>query len=153
MEVVLALAILVGAMVVIGELARAGMRHAQMARDLTCAELICESKMAEVLSGSTTPTSIGSTPADTDATGEPSPQNEQWRYSIDVEDAPAQTQGLLAVTVTVTQDPHGREQPPEVSLTRWMVDPNYSAANSTSSPDSSSGSGSSSSSSTPGTGS
>jgi uncharacterized membrane protein YgcG len=144
MEVVLALTILVGAMVVIGELARAGMHHAQTARDLTRAELICETKMAEIVSTVTSPTSVDSTPADTDSTGQQIPMDQQWMYSVDVEEAPAQTQGLLAVTVTVTLPQQGKEKPPEVTLTRWVVDPNYSPTGSTSSQNNSSGSGSSS---------
>ncbi len=55
LEVVLALAILVGAIAVTGELVRLGTLSAASARDLTQAQLICESKLAEITSGITPP--------------------------------------------------------------------------------------------------
>src|SRR5687767_7391349 len=48
LEVILALTILVGAIVVLGELVRLGTMTAAGARDLTQAQLLCESKMSEI---------------------------------------------------------------------------------------------------------
>ena len=51
LEVILALAILVAALAVLGELVRSGVRNAQMARDLSRAQVLCESKLGEVFAG------------------------------------------------------------------------------------------------------
>lgn len=116
LEVILALAILAGAMVILGELARQGLRYAERARDVTQAQMICESKLAEVTSASTAPSASAAAPVETD------PSNTQkWLCSVDV--SPLSQQGLLAVRVTVTKDAADQAQPLEVSLTRWMVDP------------------------------
>ena len=58
LEVMLALAILGGALAVIGELTRLGARSAETARDLTRAQRYCENKMAEVSAGLVTPQAI-----------------------------------------------------------------------------------------------
>ena len=51
LEVIISLAIMAGAMAILGELARAGLRHAESARDIAEAEIICESKLSEITSG------------------------------------------------------------------------------------------------------
>jgi len=112
LEVVLALAILTGAIAVLGELVRLGTRNAAVARDLTAAVLHAESKMAELTSGMTPPEAVQMATMETD---------ERWLYSIDVSQA---DDGILAVYVTVTQNlPSGR--PMEYTLTRWIVDPDF----------------------------
>jgi len=47
LEVILALAILTGAIAVLGELGRLGFGNANAAQDLTKAQMFCERKMAE----------------------------------------------------------------------------------------------------------
>ena len=51
MEVILSIAILASATVLLGELTRFGMRNAAIARDLTQAQLLCESKLNEIVAG------------------------------------------------------------------------------------------------------
>jgi hypothetical protein len=140
-----------GAMAILGELARSGLRHAEAARDLAEAEIICETKLAEITSGLAQPQSVGETSADTplgDAGTTTTPDSDQgkWNYAVDVTPVDGQ-EGLLAVKVTVSlaqaqgsgaQNQTGGKT--SVSLTRWMADPNYSA-NQSSSQNSSSGSG------------
>ena len=117
-EVILALGILAGAMVVLGELARQGLQHARAARDLTQAELICESKLAEITSGMVSPESVASAPVEIDVS-----TSEKWLYSVDV--TPVGEEGLLAIRVAVS-DKNALDQPGrEVSLTRWMIDPEW----------------------------
>jgi general secretion pathway protein I len=124
MEVILALAILAGAMVVLGELARQGLQHARSARDLTQAELICESKLAEITAGLVSPEAVAPTPVEVDPSA-----TEKWLYSVDV--APAGVDGLLAVKVTVS-DKNAQDQPGrEISLTRWMIDPEWNPSGET----------------------
>ena len=64
MEVILSIAILGGAMATIGELIRIGAANAAIARDLTTAQIYCESRMAEVASGAVTLDSVGTEPLD-----------------------------------------------------------------------------------------
>jgi type II secretion system protein I len=127
LEVILALGILVGAMAVLGELARIAMRNAAMARDYSRAELLCESKLGEIIAGITQPVAVQPTPCET----QPDLAGPQWLYQIDV--SSLDTQGLLAVQVTVTQDLPPPQRPVAVSLTRWVPDPN--AASSQTSPE------------------
>ena len=117
LEVILALAILTGAIAVLGELARLGLDNARLARDVSLAQLLCESKLTEITAGIITPDPISKAPFDTviDST-EPA-----WVYSIDL--APVDEQGLVAVRVTVGQDLPAERRPAEVSLVRWIIDP------------------------------
>ena len=118
LEVMLALAILGGAIAVIGELMRLGMRNAEAARDLSTAQVFCEAKVNEIAAGLLPPQPIASAPieeiANLDAAG-------VWLYSVDVEQV--DQQGLIAVTVTVYQDPTLEMRPVDFSLVRWMIDP------------------------------
>jgi general secretion pathway protein I len=118
LEVILALAILTGAVAVLGELARMGMESARSARYTARAQLLCESKMNQIAAGwasaqSTSPTQFSDDEVAADSS-EP-----LWMYAVDVQQT--QEQGVVAVCVTVTQDPPGRPKI-EVSITRWMVD-------------------------------
>jgi len=112
LEVILAIAILGGALAVIGQLIRIGARSAAAARDLTAAQLYCESALNEVAAGVIEPVAASDMPCD--ETGE-------WMYSVAVE--PVDDGGLLSVTVTVTQSPDFAVRPVTFSLTRWLIDP------------------------------
>src|SRR5687767_15977226 len=93
LEVILAIAILGGALAVIGELIRLGSRSAAQARDLTTAQRCCESKVNALAAGIDEPTAVSAAPLD-DSAG--------WIYSVE----PQQTdeQGMIAIRVTVAQD-------------------------------------------------
>ena len=112
LEVVLALAILVGAIAVLGELVRLGTVNAGSARDLTQAQLLCESKMAEISAGLILPEMVQAVPCE---------YNAEFLYSIDVQ--PTDMPGLVALRVTVTQDLPASHRPAEFSLLRWIQDP------------------------------
>jgi len=126
LEVMLALAILGGAIAVIGELMRFGMRNAESARDLSIAQVFCEAKINEVAAGLLPSQPIANSPieeiASLDADG-------LWLYSVDVQQI--DQQGLIAVKVTVTQDPNLKMRPVDFSLVRWMIDPTQVAIQST----------------------
>ena len=122
LEVILALAILAGAIAVLGELSRLGMDSARIARDGTYAQLLCESKLAEITAGLARCEPEQEIPFGTVADrGEP-----DWLYSIDV--TPVDEQGLVEVRVTVTQDLPLEKRPVEFSLVRWMVDPSVESS-------------------------
>lgn len=116
LEVMLALAILGGALTVLGMHIRTGARSAAIARDSTTAQLLAESKMAEIASGIILPESVYQEPAD---------DSGEWLCSV--ESLPIDQEGLLAIQVLVEQDPAVTSQPISFMLTRWIVDPQVEA--------------------------
>ena len=62
LEVLLALAILVGSLATIGELTRIGMSYAHRAAAMAEAQLYCESKLAEITAGIVAPAATSSAP-------------------------------------------------------------------------------------------
>ncbi len=119
LEVILTLAILAGAIAVIGEVSRLGLRNAQRARELTHAQLLCESKLAELVVGAEPLEAQQNVPLGTVADGSGDPD---WLYSVEV-NSTDQT-GLVEVRVTVSKEPSTGSQPVSFSLVRWMLDPN-----------------------------
>ncbi len=113
LEVILAIAILGGSIAVIGELIRLGARQAEEARELTIAQLLCESKLEEIAAGVIAPEPVGDVPFDLDP---------RWSYSIEV--GSLDNPDLLQVTVMAQQVDGSREIPLYYSLTRWILDPN-----------------------------
>jgi prepilin-type N-terminal cleavage/methylation domain-containing protein len=141
LEVMLALAILVGALAVLGELGRTGTRCAKISRDLTRAELLCESIMNEITAGIITPDTVqGATVVDpvqgTTDNQTASDDDAPWVYSIDLQTI--DQDGLMAVTVTVSQDLPAAQHPVGFSLTRWIPDPDIEASDTSTQTDSSS---------------
>lgn len=116
LEVVLAIAILGGAMVVLGQLINIGHSAAVSARDNTEAQILCDAKISEVAAG-ILDTSGASGGDITEAPG--------WQYTLSVEKA--QIEGLLKVDCTVTQDPATHSLPVTFRLVRWIPDPDYEA--------------------------
>jgi hypothetical protein len=137
--VILALAILTGAIAVLGEAARNTLRNVTVARAASRAQLICESKMAQIVAGLVQPEADqGTADPDDQEQGEPT-----WLCSVAVD--PVDSQGLIAVTVTVRQDLPAASRPVEFTLVRWMTSPDtLTALGSQSSSSSASGSSSSS---------
>lgn len=115
-EVLLALAILVGCLATIGELTRMGLQNAHRAAASATAQLLCESKLAEITSGITAATSAPPTPLD---------ETGLWQYSVAVE--PTADASLLVVRVTVSENLPPQQSPVDFSLVRWMIDPQAAA--------------------------
>jgi general secretion pathway protein I len=146
LEVMLALAILVGALAVLGEFGRMGMRSAKTSRDLSRAEMLCESIMSEIAVGILTPDPVQGAPVEDPVQGTPVSATQTddvapWIYSIDSETI--DQDGLLAVTVTVQQDLPSEQRPVSFTLVRWMPDPMLELLGTTTQTDSSSTQGSS----------
>ncbi|MBN2024885.1 MAG: prepilin-type N-terminal cleavage/methylation domain-containing protein [Pirellulales bacterium] len=119
LEVILALAILTGAIAVLGELARVALDSARRARDTTYAQLLCRSKMAEITSGAYHPEAVSRVPLGTST----DPGWSDWLYSIEL--APTDQDGLIVVRVTVEENLPPEKRPVRYSLTQWMIDPDY----------------------------
>jgi len=115
LEVLLALAIFGGALVAIGELMRIGSRNAEMARDLTTAQIISETIMSEIGIGLLPPQTMTQTAVDDVQ------YQHAWVFSIAVEQV--DQEGLIAVWVTVEQRPELSARPARFTLVRWMIDP------------------------------
>ncbi len=133
LEVMLALAILGGALAAIGELMRIGARNAEIARDLTTAQLICESTIAEVQLGFLPLQSIGPVPVSDIQ------YQLDWLYTITVQ--PIDQEGLTSVLVRIEQSPEVFSRPVSFTLTRWMIDPSVAALTEESSTTTTGGSG------------
>ena len=137
LELILALSILIGALAVIGELMRGGLRNAQAARDLSQAQLLCETRLAEIQAGAASAEPAGQTPA---------PDHPGWLISVERETSSSQnsssssfgqsatgaqgfsgTVSLYKVRVTVEQDREQYRNPVKFSLSQWMIDPTVSA--------------------------
>lgn len=139
LELILALSILIGALAVIGELMRTGLRNAQMARDLSEAQLLCETRLGEIQSGATSAEPTSQTPV---------PDHEGWLISVERETTSSQntsssssstgqsatnvqgfsgTVSLFKIRVTVEQDPQQQRNPVKFSLSQWIIDPSVSA--------------------------
>lgn len=112
LEVILAIAILGGAMAVIGESIRMGTLAAADAREMTMAQLLCESKLAELSTGLQALSSV---------TGVPVEVAPDWLYSITTQQG--SQNGLVLLAVTVSGNPQYHARPVEVTLYRWMIDP------------------------------
>jgi prepilin-type N-terminal cleavage/methylation domain-containing protein len=114
-EVILALAILGGAIAVLGEGARLAMRNAQYAREMATAQMLCESKMSEIVAGL-----VAADPVQRavlkNAVGDDEPA---WLYSV--ETASIDENGLRSVQVTVRRDLPAEQHPAEFSLVRWIA--------------------------------
>lgn len=111
------MAVLLSSLAAIGQLVYSSYQNARLVRDLTRAQLICESILAELNAGSIAQETTADTPVENiDDTVESG-----WLYSIDV--APLDVDGLLSVQVTVGQDPNLFVKPVQFSVTQWMLDP------------------------------
>jgi type II secretion system protein I len=112
LEVILAIAILAMALAVLAELVRIGSRASSSARDLTQAQLLCDSIMTEVVVGAIPPDPVS---------GVEVPPDAEWLYSIKLE--PTDDEELVALRVTVVQNQEARKRPTQFSLVRWIPDP------------------------------
>ncbi|MBN1855003.1 MAG: prepilin-type N-terminal cleavage/methylation domain-containing protein [Pirellulales bacterium] len=144
LEVILALAILAGALASLGEVVRLSGENANMARDLSSAQLLAASKLAAITSGSEELSTVERASLEIENADPP------WLYSVQWN--PTDLEDLILVQVTVEQDLPEDLRPVRFSLVRWMPDPGTvsmedqsgTSASSTSSTSSSSGSSGSS---------
>lgn len=143
LEVILALAILAGALAALGEVMRLGDQNAAAAADEAQAEMLAESVMAEILVGARPLTSVNGAalPLDDDPA---------WAVSVTVQ--PTEYVELVAVSVRVAQQLPPAQEPAFCDLVRWVPNPDYLPATSQQSTQQSSSTSSSSSSSSSGTG-
>jgi type II secretion system protein I len=119
LEVMLAIAILGGTLALIGEAMRFAARNAEVAKAMTTAQILCETKMAEITTGLLPPQTTTSVPLEELGT------EGEWQYSIQVEQV--DQQNMIAVWLTVEQNPGVISRPVNFTLVRWMIDPQTAA--------------------------
>lgn len=116
LEVVLALAILAMSVGLLSQITRQAADNGLMAQRLATAQILCESKMAEVLAGAIPLTSTSWTPI-TDST-----RNGNWNYQIQTINA--DRPNMIGVRLSVTDVPDSTSENPELFfIVRWMIDP------------------------------
>lgn len=111
MEVLLSTAILVGSSVALIELATIGRKQASAAYDLNRAQLLCQSKLDEIVAGIVPLRTVESQEFEEDA---------EWLYSV--EQTPLLAQQLIEVKVTVFQPESAHRKAKQFSLVRWLPD-------------------------------
>jgi len=112
LEVILALAILAGAMAIIGEVMSVAERNASEAQATAQAQLLAGSLMDEMLSGASLLTASSQVPLETSDTV-------PWVYSVNI-NATTAAVDLIAVEVIVEQDMEPRFNPVKYRLVRWV---------------------------------
>ncbi len=112
LEVILAIAILGGSLAVIFEMVRLGMISAMETRLRSEANILCDTKMAEVSAGVLELQNVNAMSI---------AENPDWLYYVEVQDS-AQP-GLFLVTVSVEQA--NVADPISISIVRFMPDPDY----------------------------
>ncbi len=110
LEVLVAMAILVSSVAVIGQLVRQSNDMARSAKNRSLAALRCQSKMAEIISGAQ-PMTVGQGNFEEDP---------DWSWHLTTEQGPVQ--GLWLVTLTVGRDLPGGGRD-EFSLKEMVLDP------------------------------
>ncbi|MFV2065751.1 MAG: prepilin-type N-terminal cleavage/methylation domain-containing protein [Pirellulales bacterium] len=111
LEVVLALAILAGSVVALGQVIHLAARAASETNHLTQAELLAASKLAEITSGIVALDPVTNASLDI---------GREWTYSLSVE--PSGIDGVIAVRVTVVRGLGGADASEQFSLVRWVLD-------------------------------
>lgn len=112
LEVLLATSILIGSAIVLVELVTIGNRHASSARELSKSQLICESKLNEILAHAAPVAQVRPTPSEEDP---------RWVVWIDL--VPTVHEGLVALEVNAAYEPTPKKQRSRCTLVRWVRDP------------------------------
>ena len=116
LEVVLALSILAVSAALLTQITKQATDNGLMAKKLSTAQMLCESKMSEVLAGAIPLTSSGWTEI-TD-----SGRRGSWYYQIQT--TAAERPNMIGVRLSVTDQPDATTYNPELFfIVRWMIDP------------------------------
>jgi len=113
LEVILALAILAGSVVILGQVMRLASRNAADAHAETRAQILAASKMDEIISGMVPREDAVREPLDVEDTM-------PWLFSVTLTDTTFE--GVTAVEVLVEQELEKQFHPARYRLIRWLVD-------------------------------
>jgi Tfp pilus assembly protein PilV len=112
LEVLLATSILIGSAIVLVELVTIGNRHASNARELSKSQLMCESKLNEILAHAAPVAQVRPMPSE---------QDPHWVVWVDL--IPTTHEGLVALEVNAAYEPTPKKQRSRCTLVRWVRDP------------------------------
>ena len=116
LEVVLALTILAVSAALLAQVTKQATDNGMMSQRLSIAQMLCESKMSEVLAGAIPLTSSSWTQI-TD-----SGRRGSWYYKIQT--STAERPNMIGVRLSVTDQPDSTTYNPELFfIVRWMIDP------------------------------
>lgn len=113
LEVILALSILAVSVALLAQVSRQAADNGMMAQRLATAQILCESKMAEVVAGAI-PLQSGTWVQITDRV-----PSGQWYYRMQT--STASMKNMVAITLSVTDQPDQNKE--LFSIVRWMIDP------------------------------
>jgi general secretion pathway protein I len=116
LEVVLALAILAGALAALGEVMRLGDENAMAAADETQAEMLAESVMSEILVGARPLSAVSQATL-------PLADDPPWTVSVEIQ--PTDYQEMVAVHIRVAQQLPEVQKPAYCDLVRWVPNPDF----------------------------
>jgi hypothetical protein len=112
LEVLLATGIMIGSAIVLMELVSIGSRHASAARDLAKSQLLCETRLNEILAHVERIEPSRPTPCEDDP---------QWVVWVDLRPLPQA--GFVALEVNAAREPKPQKQSARFTLVRWVRDP------------------------------
>ena len=120
LEILLALALLGGALAILSQIAYTGVSAAREARDLSMARLLAQTKLSEVLLNAT----AGQNPVPVfEQAAEAFDSQSTTAFSYSVEVQPAPLDGMLVIRVSTTGVDGNGAQIAKYTLDRWMIDP------------------------------
>ncbi len=109
LEVLLASAILLGSVFILAELSTLGSRSAAKALEMNTAQMICQTKLNEILAGAV--------PVESE---QRVPLEEYPGWVVSVEILPASLPNMRALRVTAARETRGKKSEPSVRLMAWM---------------------------------
>lgn len=116
LEIILAIGIMGASLAALSSVVMLGADAALDAKDRVMAQMLCEQQIAEVVLNNLTPVPYSNRPLVVPGSS--------TQFVASMQSQPGPIQGVLAVQVTVASDQSGGAQNPvQVSLVRWMVDP------------------------------
>lgn len=122
LEVLLSLAILVGALAVLGELMGLGVNNVEQARDRSRAAVIAEGIMDQVLAGLIVAQATAQSPVPEELLTYDE-LNDNWVYTIEMGITPEAGMTALVVKVSQSNAAHFDSTLTEFTLTRWIIEP------------------------------
>ena len=112
LEVIIAMAILAGGIAILGQVIRIGTQSASDSRNLTTAQVLCESTMSELIARVLPLESVQRTPFET---------NSDWLYSVIIRST--EEEYLFFVQVIVEENIDTQQRPLSFTIQRWVLDP------------------------------
>jgi len=112
LEVLMAMGVLLGCIIVLTELAAIGRAHANDAQTRAKAQLLCQARLNEMLAGVQPVMPVQKRVID---------EEPEWTYSVEIDSSPHP--GLSVIRVVVAQDLPEEQRPQSFSLLRWIPDP------------------------------